>query len=352
MLFNVTFSAIFMILKKAGLILIFLLVLPIISAVTINEVESNPAGTDTGNEWLEIYVQNETNLTGWKLVNADDDTLFLNQSINGFLVINFTGQWLDNSDEQVFLLDKENNTISQTPLFDDSSNNDNTWNFCEELGWIFGNSTKGQENICPQPQQEPEPEQQQENEEQDKEEKDSIIRIEDFLEQAQFGEAINIEILIYRGDTSKYAVYAYVENEDNEKLSEETTIHVKSKYTEYELEIPVQIKSNCNNKYKDGEYTLILEGLNENDEKIARIKNIQSENKAVQEATEGMEIAMSLPGTNFERQLKETKYLYTDLGESQFRTFKKNKDILSQNEIKVLHEIAEIKRKKKSEWGM
>jgi len=40
------------------------------------------------------------------------------------------------------------------------------------------------------------------------------------------------------------------------------------------------------------------------------------------------------------------------MGESQFRNFKKNKDLLSGNEIKILQEIAEIKRNKKSDWGM
>jgi len=92
--------------------------------------------------------------------------------------------------------------------------------------------------------------------------------------------------------------------------------------------------------------------MDEQGEKVARIKNIQSENKSVEEANEGLEVAISLPGVNFERQLKEKKFLYSNISESQFRTFKKNKDLLSQSEIKVLQEIAEIKRKEKSEWGL
>jgi translation initiation factor 5B len=86
--------------------------------------------------------------------------------------------------------------------------------------------------------------------------------------------------------------------------------------------------------------------------KIARVKNIQSENKSVNEATESMEIAMSLPGVNFERQLKDKTSLYSEIGESQFKKFKKNKDLLSEKEIKILSEIAEIKRREKPEWGM
>ncbi|MBU2104495.1 MAG: hypothetical protein KKF67_01825, partial [Nanoarchaeota archaeon] len=92
--------------------------------------------------------------------------------------------------------------------------------------------------------------------------------------------------------------------------------------------------------------------INGKSEKIGRIKNIQSENKSVGEATESMEIAVSVPGVNFERVLKETQFLYSEISESQFRKFKKNKDLLSENEKKILMEIAEIKRQKKSDWGV
>ncbi len=87
-------------------------------------------------------------------------------------------------------------------------------------------------------------------------------------------------------------------------------------------------------------------------QEIGRVKNIQSENQPVQQAKESMEIAISIPGTNFERQLKEEKYLYSDISPGQFKKFKENKDLLSSTELKTLQEIAEIKRRKKSGWGM
>ena len=79
-------------------------------------------------------------------------------------------------------------------------------------------------------------------------------------------------------------------------------------------------------------------------ERIGRIKNIQSENKSVEEAIEGMEVAISIPGVNFERALGDKKFLYSDISESQFKKFKKNKDLLSSNELRTLQEIAEIKK--------
>jgi translation initiation factor 5B len=92
--------------------------------------------------------------------------------------------------------------------------------------------------------------------------------------------------------------------------------------------------------------------IDENGEKVGKIKNIESERKSVLEATEGMEVAVSMPGVNFERVMKNKNLLYSDLGESQFRNFKKNKDLLSGSEMKALQEIAEIKRKEKADWGM
>ncbi|MBI2004474.1 50S ribosome-binding GTPase, partial [Candidatus Pacearchaeota archaeon] len=91
--------------------------------------------------------------------------------------------------------------------------------------------------------------------------------------------------------------------------------------------------------------------IDEKGEKIGRVKNIQSEKKSIEEAGEGMEIAISIPGVNFERVLKDKNYLYSDISEQHFRNFKKNKDLLSVSELKTLQEIAEIKRKKEGEWG-
>ena len=100
-----------------------------------------------------------------------------------------------------------------------------------------------------------------------------------------------------------------------------------------------------------GKLTANVNLMDESENKIGRTKNIQADKQSVEEAGEGMEVAISLPGTNFERELKEKKFLYSDMGERQFRDFKKNKELLSQSEIKILSEIAEIKRKREVEWG-
>jgi translation initiation factor 5B len=100
-------------------------------------------------------------------------------------------------------------------------------------------------------------------------------------------------------------------------------------------------------KVKPGIY--LIDG---NGESLAKIKGIQDDKKNVQEAEEGKEVAISLPGVTFDRRLKGVKYLYSDLGEKGFRNFKKNKDLLTAGEKQVLQEIAEIKRRKNEEWGV
>jgi translation initiation factor 5B len=92
--------------------------------------------------------------------------------------------------------------------------------------------------------------------------------------------------------------------------------------------------------------------IDENNIEIARIKEIQHEKNSVHEANSGQEVAISLPGITFDRQLKGINYLYSELSESQFRKFKENKALLSQEEIKALQEISALKRKKKITWGV
>jgi len=84
--------------------------------------------------------------------------------------------------------------------------------------------------------------------------------------------------------------------------------------------------------------------IDKSGEKAGRIKNIQSENKSIEEASEGMEVAISIPGSNFERKIKDKQFLYSDVNETQFKNFKKNKELLSSSELSLLQEIAEIKK--------
>ena len=92
--------------------------------------------------------------------------------------------------------------------------------------------------------------------------------------------------------------------------------------------------------------------INRDNKKIGQIKEIQHEKNNVPEAKKDQEVAISVPGVNFERQLTVGESLYTNLSETEFRNFKNNKDLLTSEEKKVLAEIAEIKRRENVTWGV
>ena len=85
--------------------------------------------------------------------------------------------------------------------------------------------------------------------------------------------------------------------------------------------------------------------INENGDEIAHVKSIQSDKTNVNEAVEDWEIAIALPGVTFDRQLKESKFLYANLSEKQIRELKKNECSFSNRELRVIEEIERIKAK-------
>ncbi len=105
-------------------------------------------------------------------------------------------------------------------------------------------------------------------------------------------------------------------------------------------------------RVESGKLRAGIQLINEDGKEIAKVKAVQENQKKIDQAKQGMEVAISLPGTAFDRQLSETQALYSNLSERQYRQFKENKELLTQEEIKTLQKIAEIKRKEKVTWGV
>ena len=129
----------------SAIFLIFLI--GFISAeIKINEVEINPAGKDTGTEWIEFYSDEEIDFSDFKIKNNDGDELLLDFTFSNYYLYNLSKQWLDNSDEKVFLYQGEN-LIDETDIFEDNQDNEKTWSLCES-NWEFLDSTKNKKNNC------------------------------------------------------------------------------------------------------------------------------------------------------------------------------------------------------------
>lgn len=92
-------------------------------------------------------------------------------------------------------------------------------------------------------------------------------------EEISFGKLVNAEIEIYKGSTSKYSVSVWAEK-DGKVISEKTKVHVKNRDTKYTFTIPILLDTNCNEKIKNGDAQLIVEGLELQEEKEFTIEDV------------------------------------------------------------------------------
>ena len=95
-------------------------------------------------------------------------------------------------------------------------------------------------------------------------------------------------------------------------------------------------------------YTLV----NPKNQKVGSILQIQDKGQNIKEATTGMEVAVSIKGPIVGRHIKEGDILYVDVPESHVKKLlTKFKNDLTIDEIEILQELIEIKRKEKPFWG-
>ncbi|KYH38939.1 MAG: conserved exported protein of unknown function [Candidatus Bathyarchaeota archaeon B23] len=129
--------------------------------VVINEVEQNPAGADAGNEWVELYNPSSqpVDIGGWTLSTTHGDTVTLTIpegtiiDPGEFKVYTYSKQWLDNEDESVILRDDSGVIVDETPILNDTHNDDRAWSrhpnghdTDSPSDWAFQPSTMGAEN--------------------------------------------------------------------------------------------------------------------------------------------------------------------------------------------------------------
>ncbi len=94
-----------------------------------------------------------------------------------------------------------------------------------------------------------------------------------------------------------------------------------------------------------------LKLMKEDGKVIGSIKGIQSENKSVDEAVQGQEVAISIEGVTVGRQIKGEDILFTDIPASDAKKLR-DMDVLNLDEKDLLNKIFEIKRKTDRFWGM
>jgi len=85
--------------------------------------------------------------------------------------------------------------------------------------------------------------------------------------------------------------------------------------------------------------------------KLKEVKAMQMNTKNINEAEKGKQVAISVDVT-VGRQVFEEDILYSDINEDSFKKLKNMKKLLNKDEIELLKEIAEIKRKDNVVWGV
>ena len=93
--------------------------------------------------------------------------------------------------------------------------------------------------------------------------------------------------------------------------------------------------------------------IREDNKRVGRIHQIQDRQESVQEATKGKQVAISIRGPTVGRQIKEGDFLYVDIPERHaVLLMKKYRDMITNDDAKILEELAAIKRANVSKyWG-
>jgi hypothetical protein len=156
-----------------------------------------------------LYSEEEIDLENYKLVNNDGDEIELGGIFSEYYVHVLEKQWLDNSDEKVFLY-RGDELIDETDVIYDSRNDERSLSYCGE--WRFVESTRGEENNC---EEEKEPEED-ETEKIINEENIELIAINEIPEPIEgetiklTGKDIKSEDDIENLRTGNYAVYGFI----------------------------------------------------------------------------------------------------------------------------------------------
>ena len=131
--------------------------------ILINEVELNPAGTDSGAEKVELYNPSGSaiDVNGWTISSTAGRTatVIINEETiippKGFLIVGRDSQqWLDNTNEGIELRNDSGILIDHVGPFSDEANDDATWQRSPDGGggeqqhnWVFSSNTLGGANF-------------------------------------------------------------------------------------------------------------------------------------------------------------------------------------------------------------
>ena len=93
-------------------------------------------------------------------------------------------------------------------------------------------------------------------------------------------------------------------------------------------------------------------GIMKDGKDISSVKSIQHEKDSLSKVEAGKQVALALPNVTVGRQINENDTLYSAIPEPDFRKLKEFKKYLNKDELEVMKEIADLKRKLNPLWGL
>ena len=230
------------------------------SVIEISEFLPDPEGDDDkampDGEWVELYNKGskDLDLFGFKLRdNSDKEVLIDNVHSDNtlikskkYLIIYMNGIYgfLNNNGlEKIKLYDLNDNLIDEVSYSE--SKEGVSWSKVDDRWRMSVPSIAGENS--------------------DEKINNSVLKIEQFYDLgsnkvAEWGDVLRVKVNIYKANSAKNVVYLYAKK-DNEKISKETKMNVYEKFSNQTLTLPLQIYPNCDNKFRDGRYDVILEGI-------------------------------------------------------------------------------------------
>jgi len=85
---------------------------------------------------------------------------------------------------------------------------------------------------------------------------------------------------------------------------------------------------------------------------LTSVKSLEKDQESLSWLNPGEQAALAMDGVTVGRQIKEGEILYTDIPEEDFRKLRELKKHLKKEEIDLMKEIAEIKRRQNPVWGV
>lgn len=169
-------------------------------------------------------------------------------------------------------------------------------------------------------------------------------------------EIANTEVAIFDEDViytiiEKYDTWLAKKKEELEKKRREDYIHPGMIKFLPEYVFRVSHPAVIGVRVLGGRIKVDMRLMDQEGKSIGSIKGLQLDNKAITEALQGAEVAISIEGVTVGRQIKGGDIFFTDIPENDAKKLRLM-DLLNEDEKDVLNKIFDIKRKTNKFWGM